>query len=152
MALFLSTTINKIDSKGRVSVPVAFRNELAGQDLVALPAFKFNALQCGGLDWMERLSDSVNEYDMFSDEQDDLSATLFATAKRLSFDGDGRIVLPEPLIEHAGLTDQAAFIGRGKLFEIWNPAAFDAHQGAARQRVAERKLTLPATKDTRGQN
>ncbi len=145
MALFLSTTVNKIDRKGRVSVPAAFRSELAGQEfhgIVAMPSFKASALQCGGMDWMERLSSGVSEYDMFSDEQDMLSATLFASAQRIAFDGDGRILLPESLISHAKLTDQAAFVGRGKLFEIWEPEAFAQHQADAMKRVAERGLTL----------
>lgn len=145
MALFLSTTVNKIDRKGRVSVPAPFRNELAGLEfhgIVALPSFKAPSLQCGGMDWMERLSSGVSEYDMFSDEQDMLSATLFASAQRLAFDGDGRIVLPEILIDHAKLTDQAAFVGRGKLFEIWEPQAFAQHQRDAMTRAASQGLTL----------
>lgn len=153
MALFLSTFINKIDRKGRVSVPAPFRAELAGQEfhgIVAIPSFKTPALQCGGMDWMERLSAGVNEYDMFSEEQDMLSATLLAAAQRLALDGDGRIVLPESLIAHANLGEQAAFVGRGKLFEIWEPEAFSAHQDAAVRSVAERGLTLRPATDSNG--
>ena len=145
MALFLGTTVNKIDRKGRVSVPAAFRDALAGQSfkgVVAFRSLKHPAVQCGGMDWMESISTGVNEFDLFSEEHDDLTAALFADSQPLSFDGDGRIVLPAPLVEHANLTDQAAFVGRGHQFEIWAPDAFKAYQAAARARVSERGITV----------
>ena len=145
MALFLSTIINKIDRKGRVSVPAAFRAALADQafaGIIALPSFKSAALQCGGMDWMEKLGSGVDAYDMFSDEHDTLTATLFANAQQLGFDGEGRIVLPESLTAHANITTEAAFVGRGPLFEIWEPAAFADYRDDAVHRAADQGLTL----------
>ena len=145
MALFLSTTINKVDRKGRVSVPAAFRAVLSGQafhGIVAFPSFKHSAVQCGGMDWMEKLGAGVDAYDMFSNEHDTLTAALFANAQQLAFDGEGRILLPENLIAHANLSEQAAFVGRGPLFEVWNPATFDAYQADAVRNAAEKGLTL----------
>lgn len=145
MALFLSTTTNKVDSKGRVSVPAAFRAALAGQSfhgIVALPSFKYPAIQCGGMAWMEQLSTGVDAYDLFSDEHDTLTATLFANAQQLAFDGEGRIILPAALVEHANIAQTAAFVGRGPLFEIWHPEAFADYQGEAARRAAEQGLTL----------
>lgn len=145
MALFLSTTTNKVDRKGRVSVPAAFRAVLAEQafhGIVAFPSFKHPAVQCGGMEWMEKLGAGVDAYDMFSDEHDTLTAALFANAQQLSFDGEGRILLPESLIAHASLSDQAAFVGRGPLFEVWNPETFEAYQADAVRQAAEKGLTL----------
>lgn len=145
MAVFLSNTTNKVDSKGRVSVPAPFRAALAGQSfhgIVAVPSFKYAAIQCGGMDWMEELNAGINAYDFFSDEHDTLTATLFASAQQLAFDGEGRVVLPAALAEHANITKAAAFVGRGPIFEIWNPEAFDAYQSEAVRRAAEQKLTV----------
>lgn len=145
MALFLSTTTNKVDAKGRVSVPAAFRAALAGQTfhgIIALPSFKYAAIQCGGMEWIEQLSSGVDAYDVFSDEHDALTATLFANAQQLAFDGEGRIVLPAALIEYANISRQAAFVGRGPLFEIWQPDAFAEYQSEARRRAAEQGLTV----------
>ncbi|MEE8276941.1 MAG: division/cell wall cluster transcriptional repressor MraZ [Alphaproteobacteria bacterium] len=145
MALFLSTVVNKLDRKGRVSVPAAYRNALAGQSflgIVALPSFKFPALQCAGMDWMEGLSGRIDALDLYSDAHDDFTASLFADAHSLPFDGDGRIVLPEPLVAHAKLTDSAAFVGRGPTFEIWQPQAFERYKAEARRRAAEKGMTL----------
>jgi len=145
MALFLSTTTNKVDSKGRVSVPAPFRAALAGQSfhgIVAMPAFKYGAVQCAGMDWMERISAEVDAYGVFSDDHDTLTAALFASAQQLAFDGEGRIVLPAALMAHANITKTAAFVGRGPTFEIWEPEAFAAYQSAATRRALEQGLTL----------
>lgn len=145
MALFLSTTTNKVDRKGRVSVPAPFRNALAGQPfqgIVAIPSFKYAALQCGGMDWLEQLSGGIDAYDFFSDEHDALTAALFANAQQLAFDGDGRISLPGELAAHANISEQAAFVGRGPTFEIWEPEAFRAYQAEATRRAAEQALTV----------
>lgn len=153
MALFLSTTTNKVDRKGRVSVPAPFRNALAGlpfQGIVAIPSFKYPALQCGGMDWLEQLSTGIGAYAFFSDEHDALTAALFANAQQLAFDGDGRIVLPGELATHANIDGQAAFVGRGPTFEIWEPEAFRTYQADATQRAAEQALTVRPARDGDG--
>lgn len=145
MALFIDTFINRIDRKGRVSVPATFRASLASQafaGIVAFPSFKYGALHCAGMDWMERLLNGLGHVDLFSDEHDDLTATLFADAKQLPFDGEGRVILPEGLVRHSGLEEMAAFVGRGAHFEIWHPAKFEEHKKAARQRALEKGRTL----------
>jgi len=146
MALFIDTFINKIDRKGRISVPASYRAALAGQlfqGIVAFPSFKYSAIQCSGMDWMTALTDTVSKVDLFSDEHDDLTATLFADAKQLAFDGEGRIMLPESLAQHAAIDEAAAFVGRGHTFEIWQPVKLEAYKAEARKRALEKGRTLP---------
>jgi len=81
--------------------------------------------------------------DLFSDEHDDLTATLFGDTKQLPFDGEGRIILPSALIEHAGIGELAAFVGRGSTFEIWDPAALDAYKSEARRRALDKGRIVP---------
>ena len=96
---------------------------------------------------MQQLSSSVDNLDLFSDDQDDLTATIFADSHMLGFDGEGRIMLPEPLIAHASLNEAAAFVGRGATFQIWNPEDFEIHQQEARRRVQERQMTVKLQKE-----
>lgn len=148
MALFIDTFINKIDKKGRISVPATFRAALAAQafqGIIAFPSFKYPAIQAASMDWMQGLTERMAQVDLFSDEHDDLTATLFADAKQLSFDGEGRIMLPESLTAHAGISEAAAFVGRGIGFEIWEPGKLDAYKAEARQRALEKGRTLPKT-------
>lgn len=146
MALFIDTFVNKVDRKGRVSVPATFRAALAGQTfngIAALPAFRYAGVQCGSIEWMQGLIDRLQNSDLYSDEHDDFTASLFPDAKQLAFDGEGRIMLPEKFAEHAGITAVAAFVGRGNLFEIWEPRTFEAYKAEARRRALEQGRTLP---------
>jgi MraZ protein len=153
MGLFLSTFINKVDAKGRVSVPAPFRAALAQesfQGVIAFRSYKFSAVECCSYTRMELLSKSLDNLDMFSDEQDDLTATIFADALQLPFDGDGRIILPKKLADFANISDRAAFVGRGATFQIWSPEDFDRIQNEARTRTKDRQSTVRLTKSDEG--
>ncbi len=149
MALFIDTFINRIDRKGRVSVPASFRAALAGQvfqGIIAFPSFKHSAIHCAGMDWLEAQTEKVSSrVDLFSDEHDDLTAALFADSKQLAFDGEGRIMLPESLTKHAAIDEAAAFVGLGRHFEIWQPAALEAYKAEARRRALEARRTVPSS-------
>jgi len=146
MALFLSTYVNKVDRKGRVSVPANFRAALQGQafhGIVAFRSFREPAVVGCAMDYMERLAANMAENtDLFSDDRDDLSATIFADSHQLALDGDGRIMLPQILADHAAITDRASFVGRGEIFEIWQPEAFAERLDAARERALKTGATL----------
>ena len=148
MALFLSTFVNKVDRKGRVSVPASFRAALADQSFQGVVLFRSHGHPCiEGFphSFMAELSDRLDNFDLFSADQDDLATSIFGESVQLPFDGDGRIILPEPIIAYAGLSEQCAFVGMGRKFQIWNPAAFEARKSEARDNVRSRGMTLPKT-------
>jgi MraZ protein len=145
VALFLSTFVNKVDRKGRVSVPSTFRAALAGQSflgIVAYRSFKLPCVEAGGIDRMEELSARVDAMGQFSESSDNASV-VFSDAQQLSFDGEGRIMLPQVLAEHAGIADHATFVGQGKTFQIWEPQRFKAHHDELRERARRQGVTLP---------
>ncbi|HUK60860.1 MAG TPA: division/cell wall cluster transcriptional repressor MraZ [Stellaceae bacterium] len=146
--LFLSTFINKLDRKGRVSVPAPFRSALADQSypgVVLFPAINSRALEGSGMDRMEELYARIAALPEFSDERDAIS-TIFADAQQLPFDSEGRITLPPEFCEHAGIVLEmgAAFVGNGKTFQIWEPGRFELHQQERRARARSVTLPLPA--------
>ncbi len=146
MGLFLSTAVNKIDKKGRVSVPSHFRNvvsALSFQGVILFPSHHHACLEGFGIDYIEEISNRLDTFDLFSNEQDDLATTIFGESVQLAFDTDGRILLPQELREHAGLTNEAAFVGMGQKFQIWTPEGFQARKSASRANVASKSLTLP---------
>ena len=145
MALFLSTFVNKVDKKGRVSVPAPFRTALAQQTfsgIIAFRSFKLPAIEGSGIDRMEEMSARIDALDEFSEDRDALSS-IFADAQQLAFDGEGRIVLPEALCAHAGITENAAFVGLGRTFQIWEPQRFEQHRDELRERARRQGTTLP---------
>lgn len=138
MTMFLSTFTNKLDKKGRVSVPAPFRAALSQQPfqgIIGLRSHKFEAIEAFGWNRMEQISNTLDNYDLFSDAQDDLSAAIFAEAQQLPFDGEGRIILPELLLVHAKITESVTFVGRGPTFQLWSPELFEAYQKEVRQRI-----------------
>lgn len=146
MGLFLSTFMNKVDKKGRVSVPATFRaslSQLPFQGIVAYRSFTSPSIEGCGIDFMERLSDSAQEFDAFSAEAEDITALIFADARQLAWDPEGRIVLPEDIIAHAGITETCAFVGKGKTFQIWEPGAYKAMEAELRARALANRPTLP---------
>lgn len=140
MALFLSTFENRLDKKGRVSVPSPFRAALSAQSFQGIVVFRSQvaaALDGCGMDRMEALAASLDGLDLFSQARDDLAATIFADARQLPFDSEGRVMLPEDMVAHLGVSERCAFVGRGPTFQIWEPSAFRSQREAARARLAE---------------
>jgi MraZ protein len=147
MALMIGRHVNRIDRKGRISVPKPFRDAMAGQmsefaGVYAYPLFKEPAIEVCSEAFMQRLSDSIDDLAMFSEDHDDLRAILIENAHPLPFDPEGRVVLPQDLIRHAELVDEALFVGRGKSFQIWSPTHHDRRRREALDRVRARGATL----------
>lgn len=146
MALFLSTHTNKVDAKGRVSVPAGFRATLSGTDfagVVLIPSNKFAALEGFDMGMIQEISQRLDKFDLFSDAQDDLAAAIFGNATPLNFDDTGRIGVPKELLAHANITDTAVFVGLGNKFQIWNPDAYAQRRQQAVQNVQSQSLTIP---------
>lgn len=133
--LFLSSFTNKVDKKGRVSVPASFRQVVVGSrhpGVICYPSFVVDAIEGGAYERLSKLANAIDDLDPFSETRDAFSVSVMADVQVLSFDGDGRIMLPELLIDHAGLTDKAVFVGQGHKFEIWNPDRYAAYRAEAR--------------------
>lgn len=145
MSLFLSTYINKIDRKGRVSVPAPFRAALTTQPnggVIVFKSYTLPTLEAYHMERMQALSDSLDQMELFSESQEDLAAALFADAQQLTWDQEGRIMIPDSFRAFAHIEETVAFVGRGPTFQLWNPAKFEKHQEEARARIRANKITL----------
>ncbi|WP_144186370.1 division/cell wall cluster transcriptional repressor MraZ [Elioraea rosea] len=146
MTQFYDTYTNRLDKKGRVSVPAPFRAALermnAG-DLILSPNHKRPCIDARPDLVFRQIASALDTLDVFSDDHDDLAATLFARSTSAMPDGEGRIMLPERLIAHAGLSDLVSFVGMGNSFQLWRPDAGDEFVADARTRSLERRLTVP---------
>lgn len=147
MDRFVSTFTNKIDAKGRVSIPAPFRTVLErdsyanGGGLYCYPSIDSPALDAGGERLAQKIDGLLSSLPDYSDERDELSVALYGDVQLLTIDGDGRIVLPESLRHHAGIGDRVTFVGLGEKFQIWSPDAFEDRRVRAREKVQEhRKL------------
>jgi len=135
--LFVSTFVNKLDAKGRVSIPAPYRQILAQQEMgpiYCIPSFVSPSLEAFGNALISQFEQRLNKYDpLFSENYDEEAQAVLAEARPLSFDDEGRVRLPDDLIEYAGITDRVAFVGLGQKFQMWDPVRFEPVQ---RERIA----------------
>ncbi len=153
MALFIGTHQNKLDAKGRVSIPAHFRTVLkkmshAGESAAIATMFLRPSHQNPCIEgWtefgFEALSAPVAEgYQLFSQEHEDLVLALFGDACAIETDKEGRIMLPANLVAHAGLTENVVFIGTRNTFQIWEPEAGARRLAEAREKVRAAGFTV----------
>lgn len=128
MRIFLSKFLNNIDKKGRTSVPSSYRMVLNEQNgLIVYPSIKHKCLEACSIRRLEELSEIIQSLDPYSEERDAFETTILAQSVHLSFDSEGRVVLPKALVDYASLKDKAYFVGKGLVFEIWNPEDFETY-------------------------
>ena len=147
MDQFVSTFTNKIDTKGRVSIPASFRSVLAKDGLDGIycyPSLDAPALDAGGQRLVDKINALVEDLAPYSDEKDQLATALFGTSEILTIDQDGRTILSERLREHAGITSHITFVGLGEKFQMWEPGRFEAHLSESRRKVRDLRKLLGA--------
>lgn len=140
MDRFVSNYANRLDAKGRVSIPAPFRTILAKEGQAGLfvqPSLDEAALDAGGEALLQEIDRLLASLGPCSAERDSLSTALLGVSEILKMDGEGRVVLSETLKAHAGISDQVAFVGLGPKFQLWEPERFRAHLSAARGRARE---------------
>ena len=145
MGLFLSSYENRLDTKGRISVPAAFRSSLINENftgVVLYRSFTHNCIEGLSMSRMEKIAGATDKMGVFDNDLDDLSALLFADARPLLFDVTGRIVIPEELLKHANIKESALFVGRGNSFQIWNPEDFAKAQQASMTNLRKTRPNL----------
>ncbi|MCB1550162.1 MAG: division/cell wall cluster transcriptional repressor MraZ [Hyphomicrobiaceae bacterium] len=145
MDRFVSTFTNKIDAKGRVSVPATFRAVLARDGyeggIYCYPSVGAPALDAGGERLAQTIDGLLGDLPDYSVERDELSVALYGDVQVLNIDQDGRIVLPQSLREHAGIDTHVTFVGLGQKFQMWEPRRFEDFRARARHKADDhRKL------------
>ena len=148
--LFLGTIENKLDQKGRISVPADFRMVVKNstfQGIILFHSFTNKCIEGCSMERMEMLSDATDNLDLFSEENDNLNSLIFSDARQLSFDVTGRIVIPSDLLEFAGIKNSALFVGKGKTFQIWNPDEFNKFQNNVRKKAFDARPSLSFKKE-----
>ncbi|MGB1360586.1 MAG: division/cell wall cluster transcriptional repressor MraZ [Alphaproteobacteria bacterium] len=145
MKYFVGTYENKIDSKGRVSLPSAFRDVLRinnSNNFYLFPSPTQDSLEAGGEDLIDFIAKSIEQNaPMFSQDEETYNYIL-ANARPCSFDSTGRFVLPEEFSQFASLSGNALFVGNGKRFQIWQPLAYHNATNGRREQFASRGLTI----------
>ena len=143
MSRFLSSATNRIDAKGRVSVPASFRGVLAslgGEELYCFQDFHFPAINIGGPDLLARVERQLDGLDPFSLEANRISLIVHGGGMHMRLDSEGRLSVTDFIRSHTGIAGEITFVGRADYFQLWRPEDFAAAQAAAREELRKRGL------------
>jgi MraZ protein len=136
MSQFFGSHENRLDAKGRVSVPAPFRATLKGDlgtiSLILRPSYIEGCIEAWPQAAYQRWQDTLNVLDHFDPKREALATLLYSEAWMVETDKEGRILIPGDLTAFANLTDAVSFMGRGDHFHIWEPSAGAAFRKASR--------------------
>ena len=143
--MFLSSYENKLDKKGRVSVPASFRSYLTSMGyngFIAYPSFSSRSLEACSQDRIEKISNAIDSLNPFEEKRDFFATSILSESTSLQFDTEGRVLLPSNLLNHAKITSNILFVGLGKTFQIWSPKIFEKFKITARKKAFQNRSSL----------
>ena len=143
--MFLSTYQNKLDKKGRVSVPASFRSYLSNlgyNGVICYPSFNNNCLEAWPQDRIEKISEAIDSLNPFEEKKDYFATSILSESVNLQFDGEGRILITNKLLKHAKIKSSMLFVGQGKTFQIWEPTSYEKFKVIAKRKSNIHRASL----------
>ena len=143
--MFLSTYENKLDQKGRVSVPASFRSYLSNlgyNGVICYPSFNNQCIEAWPQDRIEKISNAIDHLNPFEEKKDYFATSILSASINLQFDSEGRISITSKLLKHAKIRNSMLFVGQGKTFQIWEPTIFEKFRVTARRKSNIHRASL----------
>ena len=143
--MFLSTYENKLDKKGRVSVPASFRSYLSNlgyNGIICYPSFNNQCIEAWPQDRIEKISNAIDSLNPFEEKKDYFATSILSESTNLQFDSEGRIQITPKLLKHAKIKNSMLFVGQGKTFQIWEPTLFEKFRANARKKSNTNRASL----------
>ncbi len=143
--MFLSTFENKLDKKGRVSVPASFRSYLSNlgyNGVICYPSFNNNCIEAWPQDRIEKISNAIDSLNPFEEKKDYFATSILSESTNLQFDNEGRILITSKLLKHAQIKNTMLFVGQGKTFQIWEPSNYEKFKVTAKRKSNIHRASL----------
>ena len=143
--MFLSIYVNKLDKKGRVSVPASFRSYLSNlgyNGVICYPSFNNQSIEAWPQERIEKISNSIDSLNPFEEKRGFFATSILSESINLQFDSEGRILLTTKLLKHAKIKSNMVFVGQGKTFQIWEPEIFEKFKATARKKSNLNRASL----------
>ena len=145
MDLFISKFNNKIDKKGRVSLPSSFRNVLPKSnknEIILYKSIKTKSIEGCGVQRLNEIAKRINNLDFFSEDYDDFTTSIFSEVVTANIDKEGRFLIPEELKIYSEIKTEVTFYGQGHFFQIWEPKLGFEYSKSSRKRLIGEKKSL----------
>ena len=152
--MFLSSYENKLDKKGRVSVPASFRSHLSNlgyNGVICYPSFNNQSIEAWPQDRIEKISNTIDSLNPFEEKRDYFATSILSESVNLQFDTEGRVTLTEKLLQHAKIKNNILFVGLGKTFQIWEPKTFEKFKVVARKKAYQNRSNLKWENKNKGE-
>jgi MraZ protein len=126
----------KVDEKGRLPLPPKFRRQMKDGVILTKGPGERCITVYPVAEW-KRMSEKLAERAVTPANLRKLNRAIFGSAFSSSFDGQGRIKLPEPLREYANITDTATVVGTNTRVELWSEEGWKAEQPSSEEQAAQ---------------
>ena len=143
--MFLSSYENKLDKKGRVSVPASYRSYLSNlgyNGVICYPSFNNQSIEAWPQDRIEKISNTIDSLNPFEEKRDYFATSVLSESVNLQFDTEGRVSFTKKLLNHARIKNNILFVGLGKTFQIWEPKMFEKFKVVARKKAYQNRSNL----------
>lgn len=134
---FVGRFTHAVDDKKRVAIPAKWRAAASGSNEFCILPDPKNHLLVLPQAVVNKMLDKADEISIGEYGRRDALRVIASRGHSTPCDKQGRIVLTEELLRHAGITDEAVLVGAWNKFEIWSPLRYAEFDGAAIQNVAE---------------
>ncbi len=139
---FMGTYQNNVDPKGRVSIPVKYREAL-GERFFVTKGFD-RCIDIYTVEEWEKFAEKLHKLSVTKRDMRDFVRFIFGNATEVELDKQGRILLPAMLRETVGIEKEVIVMGVGNKVEIWDKVAWDERQQAISQHISEISENLGA--------
>ena len=126
-------------------MPATFRSHLSSMGysgFISYPSFNHSALEACSQDRIEKLSNTIDSLNPFEEKRDYFATSILSESVNLQFDGEGRILITDKLLDHAKIKNIILFVGLGKTFQIWEPKVFEKFKVVARKKAYQNRSNL----------
>ena len=140
---FIGIYFYSMDSKNRLAIPAKFRASLQGQKEIILSQGLEGCLNLYPSEAWVKLTEKLESFPLKNKvEQRAFKRMLFASASNIEFDEEGRILVPQHLVQYGQLNRDIVVIGLGEKIEIWSKALWEKYQSRQKSAFARHASSL----------
>ena len=128
MNTLIGTYECKVDAKGRLMMPVAFKKQLASvteKGFVLKRAVFQPCLELYPMQEWESMMQNVNKLNRFKKKNNDFIRRFTAGVKSVDLDVSGRLLIPKDLVGFAGITKEIVVTSAVNIIEIWDKDKYE---------------------------
>ena len=108
----------------------------------SIPSFNNSSIEACSQDRIEKISSAIDSLNPFEEKRDFFATSVLSESENLHFDTEGRVSIPEKLLNHAKIKYNILFVGLGKTFQIWEPKNFEKFKFVARKKAFQNRSNL----------